>query len=260
MGLQVFQPERLKDPDVFDTLKNLCPDAIIVAAYGHIIPENILELPKYGCINIHASLLPAYRGAAPIQWAVLNGEKKSGVTIMLMNKGLDTGDILAQQEVPLSEDETSESLFEKLAVYGAELLPKTLKQLEEGTITPVPQPAESTTPYARMIKKQDGQIDWTKSAAVLSCFVRGMNSWPCAYDRMKGKTIRIWKAVPVECDPVKDTPGTIVKADKNGLFVQTGDGLLSILELQAEGKKRMEYAEFLRGAGWKNGDSFGEMI
>ena len=257
LGLPVEQPESLKSPEVSERIKSCSPDAIVVAAYGMIIPESILNLPEYGCLNIHASLLPAYRGAAPIQWAVLNGEKKSGVTIMRMDKGLDTGDILAQREVVLAEDETSESLFGKLAECGAGLLIETLKKLESGTVIPVPQPQESTTAYARMIRKQDGQIDWNRSAAELDCFVRGMNSWPCAFTRMKGKTVKIWRAVPAE-ESSALPPGSLVRADRESLLVQTGDGCLSVLELQAEGKKRMGFEEFLRGAGWTCGMRFGE--
>lgn len=256
MGLPVIQPEKLKSPEVLEKLEELAPDVIVVAAYGYIIPDSILTLPKYGCINIHASLLPAYRGAAPVQWAVLNGEKVSGVTIMRVDTGLDTGDIIARQEVVLSDDETSESLFEKLSECGAHLLTDTLKKIEDGTAVFTPQPRESTTAYARMIKKQDGRIDWTRTACELSCFVRGMNPWPCAYDVMNGKNIRIWKAVPA-AESTDKAPGTVVKADRDGLYVQTGEGCLSVLELQAEGKKRMGYDEFLRGSGWKRGISFG---
>ena len=257
LGLKVIQPDSMKTDEVYKELEELAPDVIVVAAFGRIVPKRILDLPKYGCVNVHASLLPAYRGAAPIQWAVLNGEEKSGVTIMLMGEGLDTGDILAQREVMLSEDETSESLFEKLSECGAGLLTDTLVKMEKGMVTPVPQPAESTTEYARMIVKQDGKIDWTRSAAELECFVRGMNSWPGAFDSMNGRGIKIWKSRVVD-ENTDQPPGSIVKADKNGLFVQTGAGVLSVLELQAEGKKRMAYGDFLRGADWKRGMVFGD--
>ncbi len=257
MGLRVIQPHNLKSDEIFGTLRGLEPDVIVVAAYGHIVPKRILELPKFGCVNVHASLLPAYRGAAPIQWAVLNGEKKSGATIMRMGEVLDAGDILAQREVVLAEDETAESLFERISACGADLLPETLKKLGEGTIIPIPQPAKSTTEYARMITKKDGQIDWKRSAKELDCFVRGMNSWPVAFDKMNGRNVRIWKAAAI-AENTGEAPGTLVKADGDGLYVQTGDGLLFVLELQADGKKRMGFGDFLRGAGWKTGQRFGE--
>ena len=257
LGLPVIQPAALKSDEVFEQLRDLTPDVIVVAAYGHIIPKRILELPQYGCINIHASLLPAYRGAAPIQWAVLNGESVSGVTIMQMAEGLDTGDILMQEQMTLDKDETSESLFDKLADLGAKLLPETLSLLEKGEIMPVAQPEESTTPYARMITKQDGLINWGRPAKELDCFVRGMNSWPCAFSKMNGRNVKFWKAEAVSGNTGMPA-GSLVKTGKDGLFVQTGDGCLSVLELQAEGKKRMRFNEFLRGANWKTGMQFGE--
>lgn len=254
-GLPVFQPEKMKAPETLEKLKKYEADAIIVAAYGRIIPKTILELPKYGCLNIHASLLPKYRGAAPIQWAVLDGEEKSGVTIMQMNEGLDTGDILTQKEVLLAKDETSDSLFDKLSGLGAQLLLETLDAVEKGEVQAVPQPAESPTPYARMITKADGCIDWTKSAKELERLVRGMNSWPCAYTFAEGKNVKIWTA-QVLAENTKEAPGTVTKADKDGLLVQTGDGQLSILELQLQGKKRMAFDAFLRGCRWECGMKF----
>ncbi|MEE8886345.1 MAG: methionyl-tRNA formyltransferase [Eubacteriales bacterium] len=250
-GIKVLQPAKIRgNAEFMDELKSISPDVIVVAAYGKIIPKEILELPKYGCLNVHASLLPKYRGAAPIQWAVIDGEKESGVSIMQMNEGLDTGDVIAKTVVPLDEKETGGSLFDRLAKAGAELLVETLPKVEKGEITPVPQPAESPTPYARMIRKEDGRIDWTKSAAVIERLVRGMNPWPSAFTHYNGKMLKIWEADVLpeeEDDPDHPEPGTVVRAGDDGILVSTGSGLLCIRELQLEGKKRMKAADFLRG-------------
>lgn len=257
-GLPVFQPLKMKAPETLEELKKYQPDVIIVVAYGRIIPERILELPRYGCINVHASLLPKYRGAAPIQWAVLNGEEKSGVAVMQMDKGLDTGDILSMEETVLDPKETSDSLFEKLADMGAKLLIKTLDDIEKGQIQAVKQPAESPTPYARMICKEDGLIDWSKSAKEVERLVRGMNSWPAAYTFAEGKNVKIWDSQVIDEDSELE-PGTISCADKNALRIQTGEGQLEILELQLQGKKRMPYDAFLRGCRWEAGMRLGSM-
>ena len=246
-GIPVLQPARVKGNSEFcEELKKIAPDVIVVAAYGKIIPKEILTLPRYGCLNVHASLLPKYRGAAPIQWAVINGEEKSGVTIMQMNEGLDTGDILAVREVPLDPEETGGSLFDRLSKEGAGLLTETLPRLERGEIRPVPQPEKSPTAYARMIRKEDGRIDWTKDAVSLERLVRGMNPWPSAFTSMEGRNLKIWSAA---ADPSvsEETPGTVLSADEGGIAVQTGGGILMVRELQLEGKKRMKAADFLRG-------------
>jgi len=246
-GTPVLQPLSLKNAEVYDAIKAFGPDAVIVSAYGGIVPENILELPEYGCINEHASLLPAYRGAAPIQWAVLDGCEKTGVTIMQMNKGLDTGDMLSFCEVEIDKKETSGSLFDKLAEKGARLLVKTLEDIENGRIKEgTPQPKASTTRYARMIIKNDGLIDWSRSAAELERFVRGMDPWPGAYTFLNGRTLKIWKADICEEDTGK-TPGTVTCCSRGGISVQTGSGLLALKEVQLEGKKRMECGSFLCG-------------
>lgn len=242
-GIEVYQPANLRGDDTYEKLKEAAADAIIVAAYGAIVPKRILDLPKYGCINVHASLLPAYRGAAPIQWAVIDGLKVTGTTIMQMGEGLDTGDIIAQEKMPIADDETGGSLFDKLAVQGAELLVKTLENTDN--IKRTPQPEESTTPYARMIKKEDGLIDWTKDAASIECQVRGMNPWPCAYTHLNKKTLKVWRAAAVDDDT--DAPcGTVLKS-KNELVIKAGGGALQLLEVQLEGKKRMPAEDFLRG-------------
>ncbi len=198
LGLPVLQPDDLKNDTIERELRALKPDVIVVAAYGKILPKRILDLPPYGCVNIHASLLPAYRGAAPVQWAVLNGEKTSGVTIMRMSEGLDTGDILIQRAVALEPRETSESLFRKLASAGAELIVEGLHRIEDGTAVWISQPEKSPTAYARMIAKRDGLIDWNRSAEELERFVRGMNSWPSAFTYFNGKMVRIWSSELLE--------------------------------------------------------------
>lgn len=244
-GIDVLQPQKVRDPEVVAQLQALAPDVIVVVAFGQIIPKSILEMPKYGCVNVHASLLPKYRGAAPIQWAVIDGEEKSGVTTMQMDMGLDTGDMLLKKEVVLDEQETGGSLFDKLSQVGADLLMETLVKLEEGSIVAEKQPEESPTPYAAMMTKELGKIDWSKSAREIERLIRGLNPWPSAYTRLDGKTLKIWSAkVQDGGDAVQ---GTVLNADKKGLWIQTGDGILQILELQLEGKKRMEADAFLRG-------------
>ena len=267
LGLPVYQPAKVRDPEFIRVLEELQPEVIVVAAFGQIIPQAILDLPKYGCVNVHASLLPAYRGAAPIQWAVINGEEESGVTIMQMDAGLDTGDMLTKVVVPLEREETGGSLFEKLSQAGAKLLVETLEKLEAGTVVPEKQPEESTTEYARMIKKEDGKIDWSRNAAEIERLIRGMNPWPSAYTKLNGKTVKIWKArvmaliggdlfaaLPGQ-DPKKHA-GEIWAADESGIHVRTGDGILAIEELQMEGKKRMAVQDFQRGHKIEAGSRF----
>ena len=246
LGLTVYQPSRVREQSFMDTVRALNPDVIVVSAFGQIIPKALLELPRYGCVNIHASLLPKYRGAAPIQWAVMDGEPVSGVTIMQMDEGLDTGDMLAKTEVPLDPDETGGSLFDKLSRAGAELLIRTLPALEQGTLTPEKQPLESPTAYARMIRKEDGRIDWNLEAEAIERRIRGLNPWPSAYTELTGKILKIWRAevLPKESG---QTPGTVTEAGKGGFCVQTGKGVLRLLEVQLEGKKRMDAQAFLRG-------------
>lgn len=245
-GLTVYQPRKIREKESVEQVRSLNPDVIVVVAFGQIIPQAILDIPKYGCINVHASLLPDYRGAAPIQWAVLNGEKKSGVTIMRMDSGLDTGDMIAKTEIELNPKETAGSLFDKLSAAGARLLVDTLPDLENGTAEYEKQPKLSNTEYARMITKQDGRIDWSYSAVKLERLVRGMDPWPSAYTSLHGKTLKIWKAEL--SGHISDAlPGEVIAADSSGIHVQTGAGALCILELQLEGKKRMPADAFLRG-------------
>ena len=254
--IPVYQPQRVRNNREFlDTLREIAPDVIVVAAFGQIIPRDVLELPKYGCINIHASLLPKYRGAAPIQQAVIDGEKESGVTIMQMGEGLDTGDMISKIVIPLEKEETGGSLFAKLAQAGAELLIKTLPSIEQGTAVWEKQPEESPTPYAAMINKKMGLMDFHKSAVELERLVRGLNPWPSAYTFVNGKTLKVWKSrVDEKCSG--EAPGTVILTDKEGIHVACKDGTLILTEVQLEGKKRMDAEAFLRGYHIEAGSRF----
>ena len=244
-ALPVYQPQRIREPECVEEIRKMEPDVIVVVAFGQILPKEILKLPKYGCVNVHASLLPKYRGAAPIQWAVIDGEKETGVTTMLMEEGLDTGDILMRTVIPLDEKETGGSLFDKLAKEGAALLIKTLEALEQGTATRTKQ-ADADSTYAKMLTKKLGKIDFTKSAVEIERLIRGLNPWPSAYTGYNGKTLKIWSASVVDGE-AKGEPGQVVEVDKEKLLVQTGEGLLSLEEVQLEGKRRMDIDAFLRG-------------
>jgi len=244
-NIEVFQPVKIKTPEAVEVLKGYGADLFVVAAFGQILSKEILDMPKFGCVNIHASLLPKYRGAAPIQWAILDGEKETGVTIMQMNEGLDTGDMLTKVIVPIEDTDTGESLFDKLAEAGAKLLIETIPQIEAGTLHPEAQD-DSLSTYAKMIKKEMGLIDWKKEAVVLERLVRGMNSWPSAYTHFNGKTLKVWEA-GVELKEAKAEPGTVVEVTKNSIKVQTGQNLLVLKQIQLEGKKRMDVASFLLG-------------
>lgn len=248
----VYQPQKVREQEFVDTLRSLAPDIIVVAAFGQMIPKSILELPPLGCINIHASLLPKYRGAAPIQQAVIDGEKESGVTIMKMGTGLDTGDMISRVVVPITPGETGGSLFDKLAEAGAQLLVDTLPSIADGTAVYEKQPEESPTPYAAMITKQMGLMDFSKKAEELERLVRGMNPWPSAYTFLNGKTLKVWKSSVGESISGPD-PGTVIKTDKKGIFVACSDRALILEEVQLEGKKRMDAAAFLRGYSLEEG-------
>ena len=253
-NLTVLQPEKIKSPEAVEELKKYEADLFVVAAFGQILSKEILEMPKYGCINIHASLLPKYRGAAPIQWSIIDGEKETGVTIMQMDEGLDTGDILTTKVVPIADEDTGESLFDKLCVAGSELLLTTIPQIEAGTLSAVKQD-ESKSTYAKMLKKELGNIDFSKSAKEIWCLVRGLNSWPSAYTYYNNKMMKIWRSQPVAENSDME-PGTLVKKDKESIYVQTGDGLLRILEIQPEGKKRMTVKDFMLGHSFAPGVRF----
>ena len=267
-GIPVYQPVKIREAQWLEVLQKLQPDVIVVVAFGQIIPKEILELPPYGCINVHASLLPLYRGAAPIQWAVINGDAVSGVTTMRMDAGLDTGDMILKEQVALSPDETGGSLFDKLSATGAQLLLRTLAALSDGTAVFEKQPKESPTPYAAMLTKKDGLIDWTRSAREIECLIRGLNPWPSAYTKYRGKTVKIWAAgaedtetgSAAEAASAKGgnaAPGTAAVVTKQALKIQTGCGLLCIRELQPEGKKRMAVDAFLRGYPVEAGEQLG---
>ena len=229
--LPVYQPEKIKTEEFTAKLEELKPDLMVVVAFGQILSQRILDIPPYGCINVHASLLPRYRGAAPMQWCVINGEVKTGVTTMFMDAGLDTGDMLLKQELPIGPDMTLEAVHDGLMAMGADVLMTTLEQLSEGTLTRTPQTGESN--YAPMLTKETGHIDWSKPAQQVHNLVRGLNSWPGAFTELDGKKYKIWLTKKTGCK-TEAVPGTVVKADKKeGLLVAAGDELLEILELQA---------------------------
>ena len=262
LGIPVYQPRRVREEDFLQVVRELAPDAAVVFAFGQILPQAFLDIPRYGCINIHASLLPMYRGAAPIQWVIIDGQKETGVTIMQMDAGLDTGDMLKKLVVPIAEDETGGSLHDKLMVAGGPLLLETLQEIEAGTVVAEPQTGE--TCYAAMLDKALGNVDWTISADRIERLIRGLNPWPSAYTRWNGKTMKLWKAnvLPGQMEASsKETyaPGTVVSLD-GGICVQTGVGILQITELQLEGKKRMDAAAFLRGAHVAVGDVLAQGI
>ena len=251
-GIPVYQPRRVREAECIEELRKYEADIMVVVAFGQILPKEILEMCEYGCVNVHASLLPKYRGAAPIQWSIIDGEKVTGVTTMQMNEGLDTGDMLLKVEVPIEEKETGGSLHDKLAEAGAKLCVETLQGLEEHRITPIPQ-GEMTTSYAKMLDKQLGHVDWTKEADFIERLIRGLTPWPSAYTEWDGKVMKIWDACVVS-DVSEQVPGTIVKVEKDAFYVQTGNGLLKVCELQIPGKKRMDAGAFLRGYQVKEGE------
>lgn len=245
LGIKVYQPERIKgNIEFYEEMKALKPDAAVVVAFGQILPKEILALPPLGCINVHASILPMYRGSAPIQWVIINGETRTGVTTMYMDEGIDTGDMLLKEYVTIENDETGGSLFDKLSRVGGPLAVKTLEGLEKGTVERVKQTGE--TCYAPIIKKSLGCIDWNMPAVKIERLIRGLNPWPSAYSTLNGRTIKLWSA---EADALEyeGCLGEIVKVGNDRIYVKTGEGTLIIKELQAEGKKRMETAAFLRG-------------
>lgn len=251
-NIPVYQPKRIRDPQCIEELKKYEADIMVVIAFGQILPKEILEMTPYGCINVHASLLPKYRGAAPIQWAVINGEKVSGVTTMQMDEGLDTGDMLLKTEITLDAGETGGSLHDKLAQAGAALCVETLRALEE-KCAPREAQGESPTEYAHMLDKHMGNINWSESAQVIERLIRGLNPWPSAYTDWNGKVMKLWSADVLD-EMTEKAPGTIVRVEKDGFCVQTGEGLLKVTELQIPGKKKMDAAAFLRGCRIEEGE------
>ena len=244
-GIEVFQPTKIRLEENVEFLRKYDADIFVVAAFGQILPKSILDMPKHGCINVHASLLPKYRGAAPIQWAVINGDPVTGVTIQQMDIGVDTGDIIVTKELAIAADETGGGLFDKLAVVGAEACLEAMEQIANGTATRTPQNHDEAT-HVSMISKEFGSIDWNKSAVEIERLIRGLNPWPSAYTKLDDKTFKIWKAA-VNSENSDKQPGCVCKITKNSLEVQTGEGVLSLVEVQLEGKKRMEIDAFLRG-------------
>ncbi|MCI9251686.1 MAG: methionyl-tRNA formyltransferase [Lachnospiraceae bacterium] len=253
--LPVYQPARIRREDAVERLRDTEADVIVAAAFGQLIPKAVLEMKRYGCINVHGSLLPKYRGAAPIQWAVIDGEEESGITIMQMDEGLDTGDMLLKASIPLEPKETGGSLFDKLSALGASLCVTALEKLEAGELKPEKQ-GEPPTDYARMLTKEMGELDWARPAAELERLIRGLNPWPSAYTRLSGKTVKIWDADVCEEEQAGRALGEIVRVTKDAVYVACGQGLLKINELQLQGKKRMDTAAFLRGYRLEEGSIF----
>lgn len=261
--LQVYQPVKVRNnPEFLEEVKKLNPDLICVVAYGKILPQELLDIPKYGCVNVHGSLLPEYRGAAPIQWAVLNGDKKTGVTTMFMNAGMDTGDMILKEEVEIGDDETTGELWDRLKMIGANLLIKTVKKIEDGTATRTKQPEEGT--MAPMLSKEMAKIDWeNKTAQEIKNLVRGLNPIMGAYTFLDGKKIKFWKVQTLTENELlekfqelkeykyhlnKMQAGTVLFSDeKKGLFIKANEGILQVLEIQGENSKRMAISDFLRG-------------
>ncbi len=242
-GIDVYQPEKVKSEDTINLIQSLNPDIIIVVAYGKILPKQIIDMPKYGCINVHGSLLPKYRGAAPIQWSIINGDTVTGVTTMYMNEGLDTGDILLQSKLYIEENETSDELKVRMADVGADLLIKTLEELKAGNLKPIPQNSEEAT-FSPPLDKLNGEIDWHADAQVIHNTIRGCNSWPIAHTRLRGKLFKIYKS---KISTVRSSyPGKIVSTSP--LIVGCGNNTsLELIEVQIEGKKRMGASDFARG-------------
>ena len=250
-NVPVFQPARIREPGAIEKIRALAPDLIIVAAFGQILPQELLDIPRLGCVNIHASLLPRLRGAAPIQWSIINGDAETGITLMQMDAGMDTGDILFQERIPIAPDETGESLYEKLARLGGEMIVRYLPAIEKGEIHPVRQDMDSAT-YAPMLRKEMGEIDWALPAAVIEQRMRGMLPWPGAFTKLNGHVLKVWQAKAQERAGEAETdgepaPGTVVSEDQKAIRGACGDGILALVEVQAEGKKRMGTDAFLRG-------------
>lgn len=254
--LPVYQPVRIrKEPEFIQTLRDMQPDVIVVVAFGQILPKEILDIPSLGCVNVHASLLPKFRGAAPIQWSIIDGEEVTGVTTMLMDAGLDTGDMLLKTEIPMDPKETGGSLHDKLAAVGGELLEKTLIGLEAGTIVPEKQDDSQAGEYARMLDKELGHIDFNQPAVVIERLIRGLNPWPSAYTYIDGKTLKIWEAEVLDRNYGCEY-GEVAEVTRNCLIIQTGVGALSVKSVQLQGKKRMDIAAFLNGYTIEKGTRF----
>lgn len=256
-GIPVFQPVKIKALEAVEELKKFEADIFVVAAFGQILSKEILDMPKFGCVNIHASLLPKYRGAAPINWCIINGEKETGVTIQQMNEGIDTGDILAAKSMAIAPDETAESLFDKLSRLGAKLIVETLPKIERGEITPVPQD-ETLASHTKMMSKSLGRIDWNNGAVSIERLVRGLNSWPSAYTFWNKKSLKLWRCEVIDAESENaDLAGKVTAVSKDSFDVACAKGELRVWELQLEGKKRMDTKTFLLGNQVNVGDLLG---
>ncbi len=255
LGIPVYQPEKIKKEECVRELLKYEPEMIIVAAYGQILPESILTMAKHGCINVHGSLLPKYRGAAPIQWAIIDGEKETGVTTMKMDAGIDTGDMIDKTVVSITKEETTQTLYDKLMRAGASLLLETMEKLEKGTAVFTKQNEDDST-YAKILKKEMGNIDFSMPAEKIERLIRGLNPWPAAYTSYQGRTLKIWKAFVKE-EQAEGEFGEIIEVAKDSFSVKTGKNLLCVTELQMEGKKRMDTRAFLSGIRLETGERLG---
>jgi methionyl-tRNA formyltransferase len=244
-AIPVLQPLRVRAPEAVAAIRDLAPDLIVVVAFGQILPKVLLDIPRHGCINVHASLLPRYRGAAPLNWCIINGETETGVTTMLMDVGLDTGDMLLKRSTPIDPEEDTSALHDRLAVLGAEALAETLDRLVAGTLSAEKQD-DHLTCYAPLLKKEDGRIDWSRGAQTIKNLVRGMAPWPGAYTWLGGQMLKVWRVTTTACT---GAPGTVLAVGRDGIEVACGDGSVIITELQLEGKRRLAAREFL--AGWR---------
>lgn len=254
--IEVLQPIRVREKEVVEQLAAYQAEAIVVVAFGQILPKEILDMPKYGCINVHASLLPKYRGAAPMQWAIIDGEKKTGITTMYMNEGLDTGDILEQAETEIAEDETAQTLHDRLSMMGGPLILSTLDKLEKNEIIRTKQD-DSQSCYAKILKKSLGNINFDMDAIQIERLIRGLNPWPSAFTHLNGKTLKIWCA-KTSNENYQVEPGTITRVDKKSFTIACRKGALEVLSIQLEGKKRMDAESFLRGYQLKEGIVLGK--
>jgi methionyl-tRNA formyltransferase len=257
-GAPVLQPERARDPAFCEALRQVAPDLIAVTAFGQILPQSILDLPRFGCLNVHTSLLPKYRGAAPIQWALLNGDRETGATIMKMNAGMDTGDIVVCESIPITSQDTAATLHDRLAELGGSLLARSIPGYVAGTTIPVPQPKDGVS-YAPKIKKEDGHVDWRQPARVLWNRSRAFTPWPGLFTHLGGEHPRLLKLWEVEVTEVVGPPGRILSVGKSGIVVACGEGGLNLKSLQIEGGRRLAAAEFLAGHQLQPGSNLGEL-
>ncbi len=253
-GLPVLQPPKIRVAEFVETIRTLNPDLIVVVAYGQILPKAVLDIPRYGCINVHASLLPRYRGAAPLNWCIINGEQETGVTTMLMDEGLDTGDMLLKRVTAIDPDENTSTLHDRLALLGAEALAETIDLLVQGTLVPEKQD-DALSCYAPLLKKEDGLIDWSRNGVAIKNLVCGMTPWPGAFTYLDGKLLKIYR---VRIGTGSGSPGTVLEAGKDGIVVACADGSVLIEDLQLEGKKRLTAREFLAGCRLSPGTVLGK--